>query len=194
MEVKTLLEELIELHLKHCEGNKEEQSNLREASRSGLLDSPSRRSKAGSKQVALQGDPTLQCNDSAIENSVMRASKMSKRTYGFRLAAMMGLGLALLVAVSLLCFGQKQSQPVFPSAEKATVAAIQKKDEQNIMRILGGGKELVSPGDDLEDEFDRSLFLQKYQQLHRFVREAYGYLVLYVGAENWPSRWTLTVL
>jgi hypothetical protein len=122
-------------------------------------------------------------------NSLMRNTENANTTYRHRLAAMMGLGLALLVAVGVLSFGQKQGQPVFPSADKATdalVAAIQKNDEQATMRILGGGKELISSGDELEDKLDRELFIQKYHQMHRFVREADLYMRLYVGAENWP--------
>jgi hypothetical protein len=37
-----------------------------------------------------------------------------------------------------------------------------------------------------QDEIDRARFISKYQEMHRFVRELDGSVVLYVGAENWP--------
>ena len=54
------------------------------------------------------------------------------------------------------------------------------------MHILGGGKELVSSGDEAEDKIDREQFAQKYQEMHRLVRESDGTTLLYIGAENWP--------
>jgi hypothetical protein len=55
-----------------------------------------------------------------------------------------------------------------------------------VTKILGGGKELVSSADEVEDKLDREQFAQKYQEMHRVVREPDGSTVLYIGAENWP--------
>ncbi|MDQ3582317.1 MAG: DUF2950 domain-containing protein [Pseudomonadota bacterium] len=54
------------------------------------------------------------------------------------------------------------------------------------MRILGAGKELVSSDDEVQDKLARQRFVQKYEQMHRLVRNEYGAVLLYVGAENWP--------
>ena len=52
--------------------------------------------------------------------------------------------------------------------------------------ILGAGTEVTSSNDDVEDKLERERFSQKYQEMHRLVREPDGLTVLYIGAENWP--------
>ena len=54
------------------------------------------------------------------------------------------------------------------------------------MKILGGGSELISSDDKAEDALEREHFVQKYQEMHRWVREPGGIATLYIGAENWP--------
>ena len=43
-----------------------------------------------------------------------------------------------------------------------------------------------SSSDEVEDKLERERFSQKYQEMHRLVREPDGTTVLYIGAENWP--------
>ena len=38
----------------------------------------------------------------------------------------------------------------------------------------------------LGPRLDRERFVRKYEEMHRFVRDAHGGTVLYIGAENWP--------
>jgi hypothetical protein len=86
-------------------------------------------------------------------------------------------------------FAQEPAQQTFPTAEAASDAlflAAQSGNEQVLVYILAGGKELVSSGDEAEDKIDREQFAQKYRQMHRLVRESDGTTLLYVGAENWP--------
>jgi hypothetical protein len=71
-------------------------------------------------------------------------------------------------------------------ASNALFQAVQSDDEQALQGILGGGKEITSSSDDIEDKLERDGFVQKYQQMHRLVREPDKITVLYVGAENWP--------
>ncbi|MCU1252090.1 MAG: uncharacterized protein JWQ49_5119 [Edaphobacter sp.] len=59
-------------------------------------------------------------------------------------------------------------------------------NEQLLLNILAGDKELASLGDEAEDRIDREQFAQKYQQMHRLVREPDGTTRLYVGPENRP--------
>jgi hypothetical protein len=54
------------------------------------------------------------------------------------------------------------------------------------MKILGGGSGLIRSGDTAEDALDREHFVQKYQEMHRWVRQTGGIATLYIGAENWP--------
>ena len=109
---------------------------------------------------------------------------------GFRLTATATAGLAILVAsCTASSFAQQPSQQTFPSAEAASDAlflAAQSGNQQVLVGILAGGKELVSAGDEAEDKIDREQFAQKYRQMHRLVRQSDGTTVLYVGAENWP--------
>ena len=87
------------------------------------------------------------------------------------------------------CLAQSSFEETFASPEQAggaLVQAVQAGDERAVMRILGAEKQLVSSGDEVQDRLDRERFVQKYEQMHRLVREEDGTLRLYVGAENWP--------
>lgn len=85
---------------------------------------------------------------------------------------------------------QEQGQRTFRSAEDAGTAlfaASQNEDEKALIDILGpGGRQVISSGDPAEDMDERVGFVVKYQEMHRYVKEADGDTVLYVGAENWP--------
>jgi hypothetical protein len=107
-----------------------------------------------------------------------------------RLKAIMAFGTILLVmSLGSLSHAQKSTQETFASAEEATRAlfvAVQSDNQQALMQILGGGKELVSANDEIEDKIEREQFVGKYREMHRLVREPDGATVLYIGAENWP--------
>src|SRR5713226_2829823 len=98
--------------------------------------------------------------------------------------------LALLIAsCSQTSHAQKSGLETFSSPGKATSAlfqAVQNSDEEALERILRAGKEVTSSNDEIEDKLERKRFSQKYQEMHRLVREADGSTVLYIGAENWP--------
>ena len=105
----------------------------------------------------------------------------------------MAIGLAILAVVSTgyagPCLAQQAGQERFSSAEQASHAlfqAVKDDDERAAMSILGAGKELISSDDEVQDKLDRERFAQKYEQMHRLVRQADGTMLLYVGAENWP--------
>ena len=86
-------------------------------------------------------------------------------------------------------FAQDTQPKTFASpgeAAKTLFEATQKQDEQALEGILGAGKQVTSSGDDVEDKLEREQFSQKYQEMHRLVREPDGITVLYIGAENWP--------
>ncbi|MGA8151881.1 MAG: DUF2950 domain-containing protein [Terriglobales bacterium] len=104
-----------------------------------------------------------------------------------------------LAAVAILltgCFSarsmaQQAGQKTFSSAEAASnalVTAAQNNDEKAMIEILGlAGKQIVSSGDETEDAMNRANFVQKYQEMHRLVKEPDGTTTLYIGAENWPT-------
>ncbi len=95
----------------------------------------------------------------------------------------------LLSPFAPLCVAGQPNQATFTSAEEASHAlflAVQNHDERAVTEILQAGNSLVSADEELQDRLDRERFVQKYEEMHRFVRQAQGGMVLYIGAENWP--------
>jgi len=104
-----------------------------------------------------------------------------------------------LAAVAILftgCFptrsiAQQQGQKIFSSPDEASnafVKAAQNNDEKGMLNILGpDGKQIVSSGDETEDAQNRANFVERYQEMHRLVKEPDGTIVLYIGAKNWPT-------
>jgi len=70
-------------------------------------------------------------------------------------------------------------------ASRALYEAVRDRDNQALVTILGA-PELSSSGDQERDKLERENFAQKYQEMHRLVRESDGSIVLHIGAENWP--------
>jgi len=106
------------------------------------------------------------------------------------------LKLAAFAILMTGCFlprslAQQPAQKTFSSPEEASsalVAAAQSNDEKAMLEILGpDGKQIVSSGDETEDARSRANFVEKYQEMHRLVKEPDGTTVLYIGAENWPT-------
>ncbi len=107
--------------------------------------------------------------------------------------------LSTLAAVGILLAGgftapsmaQQPGQKTFSSAEEASsalVTAAQNNDEKALLEILGpDANQIISSGDETEDAEDRANFVQRYQQMHRLVKEPDGTTTLYIGAENWPT-------
>ncbi len=107
--------------------------------------------------------------------------------------------LSRLVATAILLVGcfpahsmaQQQGQKTFASpddASNALVTAAQSNDEKAMLDILGpDGKQIVSSGDETEDARSRADFVERYQEMHRLVKEPDGTTVLYIGAHNWPT-------
>jgi len=100
---------------------------------------------------------------------------------------------AALMVAGLACDGWAQSagQKTFKTpqaAADALVAAAKAKDRQMALNILGaGGDEVISSGDPEADARHHQLFIEKYQQMHRFVTVGKGTDIMYIGAENWPA-------
>ena len=97
----------------------------------------------------------------------------------------------LAVALPFSTPAQQHGQETFGSAEEASqalVKAAQNNDEQAMLKILGPeGKQIISSGDDAEDAANRANFVQRFQEMHRLVREPDDTTTLYIGAENWPT-------
>ena len=104
--------------------------------------------------------------------------------------------LAVVAIFLAVCFptrstAQQAGQKTFSSAEEASnalVTAARSNDEKAMLDILGpDGKRIVSSGDETEDANSRANFVQRYQEMHRLVKEPDGTTILYIGAHNWPT-------
>jgi hypothetical protein len=102
---------------------------------------------------------------------------------------------AFVVVAALLAgfvqpgLARQLNQTTFASPEDASNAlldAVQMHDERTETQILGTGARILSSDDKVQDALDRERFVQKYQQMHRLVRDRMGVTALYIGAENWP--------
>jgi hypothetical protein len=101
------------------------------------------------------------------------------------------VAIVLTVCFATRSMAQQPGQKTFSSPEdgsNALVAATQSNDEKAMLAILGPeGKRIVSSGDETEDAQSRANFVQRYQEMHRLVKEPDGTITLYIGAHNWPT-------
>src|SRR5271170_7618320 len=103
--------------------------------------------------------------------------------------------LAALAILLTWCFpcsmAQQPGQRTYSSPEEASnafVTAVRSNDEGAMLEILGpDGKRIISSGDETEDAESRANFVQKYEEMHRLVKEPDGTTTLYIGAKNWPT-------
>jgi hypothetical protein len=135
-----------------------------------------------------------------MERKLMRTNNMTLETFeiytvrfacGFASTVLLVLllGLLLVVAFQGSSFAQASQPKTFSSPGEASndlFEAVRNDDEQTLEAILGVGTEVTSSSDEVEDKLEREQFSQKYQEMHRLVREPDGSTVLYIGAENWP--------
>jgi len=86
--------------------------------------------------------------------------------------------------------GQQTGQQTFASpgeAVEAMTAAAKAHDRDALMHIFGPeGKEVLSSGDEVADKNNRERYIQRYEEMHRLVKEPDGTVTLYLGADNWP--------
>ena len=122
----------------------------------------------------------------------MRRTKLNfDKFHGANLSALAAVAILLTACFPARSMAQQAGQKTFSSPEDASnalVTAAQNNDEKAMLDILGpDGKQIVSSGDEAEDAESRANFVQRYQQMHRLVKEPDGTTVLYIGAENWPT-------
>jgi hypothetical protein len=127
-----------------------------------------------------------------MEKSHMRRTKLNFDKFDWtNLLEMAAVGILLAGGFPVRSVGQQQGQKTFSSPENASNAlatAAQSNDEKAMLDILGpDGKQIVSSGDETEDAQSRANFVQKYQEMHRLVKEPDGTTILYIGAKNWPT-------
>jgi hypothetical protein len=127
-----------------------------------------------------------------MEKSTMRRAKLNfGKFHGINLPALVVGTILLTGCFPARSLAQQNGQKTFSSAEDAStalLAATQSNDEKALLEILGpDGKQIVSSGDDAEDALSRANFVEKFQEMHRLVKEPDGTVTLYIGAHNWPT-------
>ena len=133
-----------------------------------------------------------------MSRSSTRIAQNFKRTGLLTAIAVIAVALACVPAwtqqaASAATYSPEQ-QPkgkAFPKPEEAAAAlyaAAKRNDEAELLLILGpDAKEIVQWSDDpTERQERRAEFAQKYEQMHRLIKEPDHTVALYVGAENWP--------
>jgi hypothetical protein len=119
-----------------------------------------------------------------------RMNLMYDQSYWGTLSKLAAVMMFVTVCFASNSLAQQQGPKAFSSPEDASnalVAAARNNDEKALMEILGpDGKQIVYSGDETEDANNRANFVQKYQEMHRLVKEPDGMVMLYIGARNWP--------
>jgi hypothetical protein len=127
-----------------------------------------------------------------MEKSDMRRTRLNFRKLDWtNLLEMAAVGILLAGGFPVRSMGQQQGQKTFSSPENAInalVTAAQNNDEEAMLDVLGpDGEQIVSSGDEADDAQNHANFVQRYQEMHRLVKEPDGTIVLYIGAKNWPT-------
>jgi hypothetical protein len=122
----------------------------------------------------------------------MRQTKLSFAALQYGdLPKFAAVAILLLGSIPAIVRAQQQGQRTFASAEEASnalFAATQSNDERAMLAIFGqDGKQVVSSGDEVQDQEMRANFVKKFQEMHRLVNEPDGTTSLIIGAENWPT-------
>src|SRR5271165_496925 len=132
------------------------------------------------------------CKNLEMERSRMRRMKLNfDKFYWANLTKLAAVAILLVGCFLTRSMAQQPGQRTFSSPEDASnalVTAVQSNDESAMLDILGlDGEQIVSSGDETEDAQNRANFVQKYQEMHRLVKEPDGTTTLYIGAKNWPT-------
>jgi hypothetical protein len=114
-----------------------------------------------------------------------------RKSHFVNLPNLAAVAIFLTACIPTRSMAQQQAQKTFSSPEDASnalVTAAHNDDESAALDILGpDGKQIISSGDQTEDAHARANFVEKYQEMHRLVKEPDGTTTLYIGAENWPT-------
>jgi Protein of unknown function (DUF2950) len=123
----------------------------------------------------------------------MRQAKLNLDKFHWtNLPRFAAIAILWVACVPVHSVAQQPGQKTFSSPEDASNAllkAAKNNDEKTMLEIFGpDGKRIVSSGDEAEDAQSRARFVKKYEEMHRLFKEPNGTtVVLYIGAENWPT-------
>jgi hypothetical protein len=134
-----------------------------------------------------------ECLDSNAADATGKRSMYSFFNYS-RVGASLVLSALLLACPFFQRFAsadETSTQQVFASpdaAVSALVAASKADDMKALSSILGpDADQLLSSGDPVADKNARDDFARRYSEMHRLEYDDQGRVILYVGANNWPT-------
>ena len=100
------------------------------------------------------------------------------------------VGIAAIVAVSLLTTSASQAQQTYPSPEDAAAAlaaAVKTGTRSTILKVLGkDAEDIIESGDDVADAEMRQRFLSAYDAKHSIKAEGNKKATLILGADDFP--------
>ncbi len=110
---------------------------------------------------------------------------MSERKH--KVATLLMTGSLVFAAAA---YSQEPGEKTFATPQDASTAlynAVKSGDKAATQLVLGkSSASVISSGDDVQDKNSRDHFVERYEQMHRWGKDADGSDILYVGAENWP--------
>jgi len=125
---------------------------------------------------------------------------MVRKEYKYRVLQLFPRELAIFIAMVILTAcsaksGGPAEQKSFVSPQQAAaalVAAVQYNNEAELLSILGPGSEgLISSGDMVADQKDRTRFLKAYEEKKSLEQDDEGRAVLLVGSNDYPFPITI---
>ena len=107
------------------------------------------------------------------------------------LIALSLFALGCLYILPLACAQEPAAQEAFKSADAAAsalAAAAQANQAGTLSTILGpDAGQVLSSGDPVADRNERAEFVRRYHEMHRLAYDDQGRVILYIGADNWPT-------
>lgn len=122
---------------------------------------------------------------------MMTTSKLNRVPYLQRsVPAILGVGLAAMMACSPRVLAADSQQQSFPSPEAATqalIAALKSGGDTALLKVLGSSaKRLIDSGDATADKKGREGFVRRYEEANTLVKSGDTQAVLQIGKDEWP--------
>lgn len=138
---------------------------------------------------------TKECLDSNLHRADATGKRSMFNCFNYsRVGASLVLSALLLACpffLRLASADDTATQQVFASpdtAVSALVAATKADDMKALSSILGpDADQLLSSGDPVADKNARDDFARRYTEMHRLEYDDQGRVILYIGANNWPT-------
>lgn len=127
----------------------------------------------------------------AEDRKMMTTPKLDRVPYLRRsIPAILGVGLAVMMACSPRVLAANSQQQSFPSPEAATqalIAALKSSGDKALLKVLGAdAKRLIDSGDATESKTTRENFVRRYEEANTLIKSGDAQAVLQIGKDEWP--------